>query len=110
MRVVVLAAEGLEDLEYWVTVMRLRERRFDEVLDLVRSVHHAGKPIGIICDGGLVAISARILERGDPATGSLGIRDDLVNAGARWVDEPAFRNGSLVWGRVVDDIPAFLRS
>ena len=74
---------------------------FDEVRDLVRSVHHAGKPIGIICDGGLVAISARILEPGDPATGSLGIRDDLVNAGARWVDEPAFRNGY---------IPAFLRS
>ncbi len=56
-----------------------------------------------------MAISAGILEAGRPATGSLGIRDDLVNAGARWVDQPAFRDGTLVWGRVVDDIPAFER-
>ena len=32
-----------------------------------------------------------------------------MNAGATWVDEPAFRDGTLVWGRVVDDIPAFCR-
>ena len=56
-----------------------------------------------------MAISAGILEAGRPATGSLGIRDDLVNAGARWVDQPAFRDGTLVWGRVVDDISAFER-
>jgi protease I len=160
MRVAVFVADGVEDLEYWVTVMRLREagavvtsvgigtkpiagkhglearadslaheidganvdglvipggwapdklRRFSAVLDLVREVHGAGKPIGIICHGGLVAISARILEPGRPATGSLGIRDDLINAGATWVDEPAFRDGNLVWGRVVEDIPDFLR-
>ena len=84
-------------------------RRYAAVTDLVRAVHAAGKPIGIICHGGLVAISAGIIEPGRPATGSLGIRDDLVNAGARWVDEPAFRDGTLVWGRVVDDIPAFER-
>ena len=65
--------------------------------------------IGIICHGGLVAISAGIIGSGRPATGSLGIKDDLVNAGARWVDEPAFRDGTLVWGRVVDDIPDFER-
>jgi protease I len=33
--------------------------------------------------------------------------DDLVHAGATWVDEPAFRDGNLVWGRVVEDIPAW---
>ena len=32
-----------------------------------------------------------------------------INAGATWVDEPAFRDGNLVWGRVVEDIPAFCR-
>jgi protease I len=160
MRVVVLVAEGVEDLEYWVTVMRLREagatvtsvgtsldtvkgknaleakadalakdvdaaevdglvipggwapdklRRYAAVTDLVRAVNEAGKPIGIICHGGLVAISAGIIGSGRPATGSLGIKDDLVNAGARWVDAPAFRDGTLVWGRVVDDIPDFER-
>jgi protease I len=56
----------------------------------------------------LVAISAGIV-RGRRATGSLGIRDDLVNAGATWVDTPALRDGNLVWGRVVADIPAFCR-
>lgn len=67
-----------------------------------------GKTIGIICHGGLVGISAGIV-RGRRATGSLGIKDDLVNAGAVWVDEPAFRDGNLVWGRIVADIPAFCR-
>jgi len=160
MRVVVLVADGVEDLEYWVTVMRLREagaavtsvgitldriagknglvarpdtlagdvdadaveglvipggwapdklRRYPAITGLVRATYEAGKPIGIICHGGLVAISAGIIGRDRPATGSLGIRDDLVNAGARWVDEPAFRDETLVWGRVVEDIPDFER-
>ena len=55
-----------------------------------------GLPIGIICHGGSVAISAGIV--GARATGSLGIKDDLVNAGAEWVDEPAFRDGTAGLG------------
>jgi protease I len=39
----------------------------------------------------------------------VGIKDDLVNAGAKLVDESAFRDGNLVWGRVVEDIPNFCR-
>ncbi|MEA3440485.1 MAG: DJ-1/PfpI family protein, partial [Chloroflexota bacterium] len=38
-----------------------------------------------------------------------GIKDDLINAGAEWVDKAAFRDGNIVWGRVVADIPAFCR-
>ena len=82
-------------------------RRDPAILSLVRGVHERGLPIGIICHGGSVAISAGIV--GARATGSLGIKDDLVNAGAEWVDEPAFRDGNLVWGRVVADIPDFCR-
>lgn len=67
-----------------------------------------GKPIGIICHGGLIAISAGIM-KGRRATGSLGIKDDIINAGGSWVDEAAFRDGNLVWGRVVADIPDFCR-
>ena len=158
-KVAVLIAEGFEDLEYWVTVMRLREegaevvsvgpdtetvtgknaleaaadvtadcvdaselhgvvipggwapdklRRYPGILDIVKTVHGQGGVIGIICHGGLVAISAGIVD-GARATGSLGIKDDLVNAGATWVDEAAFRDGNLVWGRVVPDIPDFCR-
>ena len=83
-------------------------RRHAAVTGLVREMDSAGKPLGIICHGGLVAISAGIV-RGRRATGSLGIKDDLINAGATWVDEPAFREGNLVWGRIVADLPAFCR-
>lgn len=83
-------------------------RRREAVLRLVRDTYEAGKIVGAICHAGLVLISAGIV-RGKRATGSLGIKDDLVNAGAVWVDEPAFREGNLVWGRVVEDIPDFCR-
>jgi protease I len=83
-------------------------RRYESVCALVRGTYKQGKVVASICHGGLVLISAGIV-RGHRATGSLGIKDDLVNAGATWVDEPAFREGNLVWGRVVADIPAFCR-
>lgn len=83
-------------------------RRYAAVLNLLREMDSAGKIIGVICHGGLVAISAGIV-RGRRATGSLGIKDDLVNAGATWVDQAAFREGNLIWGRIVADIPAFCR-
>jgi len=154
-----LVAEGVEDLEYFVPMMRLQEegaqvltagmnlkpvhgknglvitpdatieslradqlsaliipggwapdklRRYNVVTNLVSEMDTMQKPLGIICHGGLVAISAGIV-KGHRATGSLGIKDDLVNAGATWVDEPAFRDGNQVWGRVVGDIPDFCR-
>ena len=158
-RIAILLAEGVEDLEFYVPMMRLQEegaevipaaidlkpirgkngleiapttridsldidalfalvvpggwapdklRRYESVTSLVQQMNAAGKTIAIICHGGLVAISAGIV-RGRKATGSLGIKDDLLNAGATWVDEPAFRDGNLVWGRIVADIPAFCR-
>jgi protease I len=83
-------------------------RRDKGVTDLVRGICDQGKIVAMICHAGLVGISAGIV-KGHRATGSLGIKDDLVNAGAQWVDEAAFRDGNLVWGRVVPDIPAFCR-
>jgi len=83
-------------------------RRYPTVTRLISEMDAAGKILGVICHGGLVAISAGIV-RGRRATGSLGIRDDLINAGATWVDSPALREKNLVWGRVVADIPAFCR-
>ena len=83
-------------------------RRDGSVLDLIREADEADKIIGLICHAGLVGISAGIVEGAD-ATGSKGIKDDLINAGANWVDEPAFRDGNIVWGRVVADIPEYNR-
>ena len=158
-RIAILVAEGVEDLEFFVPLMRLQEegadviaagldlksmrgkngleitptaridslksgelfalvipggwapdklRRHVAVTRLVQEMDAAGRIIGIICHGGLIAISAGIV-RGRKSTGSLGIKDDLVNAGAVWIDEPAFREDNLVWGRIVADIPAFSR-
>ncbi len=83
-------------------------RRDTAVLRLVREAHELGRIVGAICHAGWVPASAGILD-GKKATGSRGIKDDVENAGATWVDEPAFRDGNLVWGRVVDDIPDFCR-
>lgn len=83
-------------------------RRYEGVTSLVADLYAQNKPVGLICHAGLVGISAGIVD-GHRATGSLGIKDDLVNAGATWVDEAAFQDGALVWGRVVKDIPDFCR-
>ncbi|PSQ74836.1 MAG: type 1 glutamine amidotransferase [Bacteroidetes bacterium QH_9_64_21] len=84
-------------------------RRDDGVTDLVREMDAQEKIVAQICHAGLVGISAGIVD-GCRATGSQGIKDDLVNAGAEWVDEAAFQDNHLVWGRVVKDIPAFCRT
>ncbi|KUK45835.1 MAG: ThiJ/PfpI domain-containing protein [Anaerolinea thermophila] len=83
-------------------------RRIDAVKKIVKTMYDADKIVGMICHAGLVGISAGIVA-GHEATGSLGIKDDIVNAGASWRDEPAFRSGNIVWGRVVPDIPYFCR-
>ncbi len=156
----IFVAAEVEDLEFWVPVMRLREegakvvviglsnqvvhgkhglemtpdvsieeapaantlngivipggwapdklRRNQKVLQLVRDMHTQGKIVATICHGGWVPISAGIM-RGRKATGSTGIKDDIINAGGTWVNEAAFHEGNMVWGRVVEDIPDFCR-
>ena len=83
-------------------------RRFESVKKLVKTMYDSGKIVGMICHAGLVGISAGIV-KGHEAIGSEGIKDDLLNAGATWRNEPAFRSGNIVWGRVVPDIPDFCR-
>lgn len=81
-------------------------RRDPKVLSLVRAFHAAGKPIAFICHGGWIPISAGIL-RGRRATGSLGIKDDLVNAGAIWMDEACVVDGNLISSRTPVDLAPF---
>lgn len=84
-------------------------RRDPKVLSLTREFHEAGKMIAFICHGGWIPISARIL-RGRKATGSLGIRDDLENAGALWADEPVVLDGHLISSRTPRDLAPFARA
>jgi protease I len=81
-------------------------RRDAKVLALTQEFFEAGKLVAFICHGGWIPISAKIL-RGKMATGSLGIKDDLENAGALWVDEPVVVDGNLISSRTPRDLPAF---
>jgi protease I len=73
-------------------------------LELVRECHRKGKLLAAICHGPWILISAGIME-GKQATGYIAVRDDLVNAGAEFVDVPAVRDGNIITGRVPDDLP-----
>lgn len=83
-------------------------RRDEKVLQIVREFHEAGKLIAAICHGGWIPISAGVY-RGVRVTGSLGIKDDLVNAGAIWEDAPVVVDGHHVSSRKPDDLPDFCR-
>ena len=78
-------------------------------LDLVRQCHRQGKLLAAICHGPWVLISAGIMRRRQ-ATGYVAVRDDLVNAGAEFVDVPAVRDGNVITGRVPDDLPEFCQA
>lgn len=81
-------------------------RRDARVLALVREIAGAGKLVAAICHGGWIAISAEIY-RGVRVTGSLGIKDDLVNAGAIWEDAPVVVDRHFISSRKPDDLPDF---
>jgi len=84
-------------------------RRDPDVLARVREVHAAGGLVATICHGPWILISAGIV-RGRRLTSTVGIRDDVVNAGAEWVDAPAVIDGNLVSARVPKDLPAFAQA
>lgn len=81
-------------------------RRDPDVLRLVREVNDAGKMVATICHGPWVLISAGIV-RGRRLTSTVGIRDDVENAGAEWVDAPVVIDGNIVSSRVPKDLPQF---
>ena len=79
-----------------------------DVLQLVRDFAAAGKLVAAICHGGWIPISAGVY-RGVRVTGSPGIKDDLVNAGAIWEDAPVVIDRHFVSSRKPDDLPDFCR-
>lgn len=84
-------------------------RRSSAVIQLVKEVNRRGKIIGAICHAGWVLCSADIL-RGKTVTCFSAIRDDVVNAGATYVDREVVRDGNLITARKPDDLPAFMRA
>lgn len=83
-------------------------RRFDEVLAMVRHIDNEKKPIGCICHGGWVLASAGVLN-GRKVTSTPGIKDDLIHAGAEWVNQSAVIDGNLVTARRPPDLPIYMK-
>jgi protease I len=84
-------------------------RRHPAMVDLVREAHEQGKIIAAICHAGWMLASANIV-RGRTVTSFRSIRDDLVNAGAQWVDREVVRDGNIITSRTPSDLPAFMRT
>ncbi|AAS81927.1 type 1 glutamine amidotransferase domain-containing protein [Thermus thermophilus] len=84
-------------------------RRSPEVLALVRKVAEEGKPLGAICHGPWVLVSAGLV-RGRKVTGFFSIRDDLENAGGLYREEGVVVDGNLVTAQGPKDLPAFMRA
>jgi protease I len=81
-------------------------RRDPHILGLIRDLDQQGKLVATICHGPWILISAGIL-RGRTLTSTVGIRDDVVNAGATWVDRAVVVDRNIVSSRVPKDLPAF---
>ena len=75
--------------------------------ELVRAFATSGKPIATLCHGPWVLASAGLVE-GRTLTSWPGIRDDLVNAGATWLDRELVRDGNLITSRGPQDMAAFV--
>ncbi|MCY9433655.1 type 1 glutamine amidotransferase domain-containing protein [Bacillus haynesii] len=84
-------------------------RRYPEVLEMIRWFNERKKPIGQICHAGWVLISAGILE-GRKVTSTPGIKDDMENAGAVWVNEAAVVDGHIVSSRRPPDLPIYVKA
>jgi protease I len=84
-------------------------RRSARLLELVKEIHDAGKPVAFICHAGWVPISAKIV-RGRRVTSVGAIRDDLENAGALWEDSPVVVDRNLISSRTPADLPDFMRA
>jgi protease I len=90
-----------------------RVRIFKEIVNIVEWFLENNKPVAAICHGPQLLISASLrnpsLLRGRRVTSTPSIRDDLLAAGAEWIDAPVVVDGRLVTARLPPDIPAWMR-
>jgi protease I len=84
-------------------------RRHEKINSFVRGIYDKGGVVAGICHGGWVLISAGIVD-GKRATSFFAIKDDMINAGAKWEDSEVVVDGNLVTSRKPEDLPAFLKA
>jgi protease I len=82
-------------------------RRAPAMVKLVAAMVQAGKPVSAICHGAWMLCSAQAL-KGRKVTCFFAIKDDVVNAGGKYVDAEVVRDGNLITSRKPDDLPAFM--
>lgn len=84
-------------------------RRVPAMVEFVRDMWNADKVVAAICHGGWMLASAEIIED-KKLTSFFAIKDDLVHAGATWVDEETMVDGKLITARKPEDLPAFCKA
>lgn len=84
-------------------------RRSEAILKLVSTMAEQGKVVAAICHGPWVLCSTQAL-KGRRATCFFAIKDDVINAGASYVDAEVMRDGNLITSRKPDDLPAFVQA
>lgn len=84
-------------------------RRTKATIDFVRDMDKADKPIASICHGGWMLASACDI-KGKKVTSTASIKDDLINAGANYVDEEVVVDGNIITSRSPKDLPAFSKA
>lgn len=84
-------------------------RRYEDALNIIQYLDRNEKPIGQICHAGWVLISADVL-KGRKVTSTPGIKDDMTNAGATWVNEPVVVDGHIISSRRPPDLPDYMRA
>jgi protease I len=84
-------------------------RRYPEMIALVKYLFEDRKTVAAICHAGWMLASAKILE-GRNVTSFFAIKDDLIHAGANWIDEEVVVDGNLITSRKPDDLPAFMKA
>jgi len=84
-------------------------RRYPSMVTIVREGVQRGKLVAAICHAGWMLASAKILE-GRRVTSFFAIKDDLIHAGADWVDEEVVVDGNIITSRTPEDLPAFNRA
>ncbi len=81
-------------------------RIHDPAVAFTRALVESGKPVGAICHGAQLLISAKVLP-GRTLTCVNKVRDDVINAGGTYVDQPLVEDGNLITSRVPADLPVF---
>jgi protease I len=84
-------------------------RRYPAMVSLVREAVRQDKVVAAICHGGWMLASAEVIQ-GKTVTGFFAIKDDLVHAGAKFVDEEVAVDGKMITSRKPEDLPAFCRA